>query len=304
MRISWEAYVSLGIFLSYQSCCLSVPENEDVNKTKSESLQPTSARKYVAVFDIDNTLCSVAYSEKDLEFAKKSQPDCPVIIWKHKSGNYPHVFIPYLRVLFDYLLEKGVRIAFFCTAVEERNPAVIPTLLTSFWGRKKFEALKAKGQFAMFSRDDLRPSHEGEEGMNKKDLKIVIREGESLVDTILVEDDPSYTASGQEPCLVIIDLCRWIQLKDKNNTDPVDSVYYMIGVFKTYFENSQYNKLPLREGIKQMNLPDCLEGDPCVRKMIDLGSSEVQSRPKNMRGIPKVSFLSRILDFCRLRNFG
>lgn len=282
MQLSRKTSVS---FLTVvQSFCLFF-----LNLVQTENVQPKSDRKYVVVFDVDATLCSVADSKEKLKYAKEHHPESPIIDWDCKSFNFHHVFIPYLQVLFDYLLEKGVRIVFFSSAVKERDLLVIPNLLVTFYGREKYEALKSEGQFAIFSREFLRLRNKttDEEGVYIKDLSLVIRDGESLSNTVLVEENPSFTAVGQEPCLEVFDLTGWFyNLEERRKYDhPKNSVYYMIGVFKTYFENSKYQKLSFREGLKEMNLPAYpKDKEPVVARMIDLGLSEVKSRLKRMKG--------------------
>jgi hypothetical protein len=130
--------------------------------------------------------------------------------------------------------------------------------------------------------------HISKEGTYVKDLGVVIRDGESLLDVILVEDDPSYIAHDQEPCMYIVDLLSWY-LAATNQAREVDhfpknSIYYMLGLFKTYFEHEKYKKLPLRAWLDQI-LPEDMEyyssffrKHPFVHNMIDIGLSEVQKQ--------------------------
>ncbi|XP_065218529.1 uncharacterized protein LOC135844298 isoform X2 [Planococcus citri] len=273
----------------------------------SDTVTPPSTRSRVVVFDIDGTLCksNVWDKEKKIILVRKSFPECPIIDWKPRwfdgsIGRYPHVFLPHLKILFDYLLQQGVRIVFFSAACKERNLTVIPELLTSFWGNEKFEALKAEGQFDIFSEEHCRKGAvRGHEGNYVKDLKVVFREGETILDVILVEDDASYVAHDQKPCLRIINLRCW-RITDKDKVEEVDeiycdwegksinfclnSVYYMLGVFKTYFGHEKYKVLPLREGLNQLLPKEACYGNDDVffakhsfaDDMINLGLSEVQ----------------------------
>ena len=209
-----------------------------VGQCSSSDARPPKTRNFVVVFDIDNTLCKNIVSRENVEFASEYHPECPIIEW----NGYSHLFLPHLQILFHYLLDKGGRIVFFSSAVEERNVSVIPELLTSFWGDEKYRALKSKGQFDIFSKAHTRNGIENtKEGNYVKDLRVVLRDGESLSDVILVEDDHSATASDQQPFLNIIDLFNWVlwdQGKDEDdlgfNYDfAMNSTYYMLGVFKT-----------------------------------------------------------------------
>ncbi|XP_065218528.1 uncharacterized protein LOC135844298 isoform X1 [Planococcus citri] len=284
-------------------------KNSSVEGSSDADTSP-STRIPVVVFDIDNTLCYswLSSEEREEKTIRKSLSECPIIVWNQhysKDGSidrYPHVFLPHLKILFDYLLEQGVRIVFFSSGPKERNLTVIPELLMSFWGSEKFEALKAKGQFDIFSKDHMRKGRTapGEQGNYVKDLKVVVGDGETLLDAILVEDDPSFVAHDQKPCLYIIDLTdlMFSAIMDKDEIDKnkqqysmwrgksdifcLNSVYYMLGVFKTYFENENYKVLPLREGLNQLVPKKPCYGDffeeenSFVDDMINLGLSEVR----------------------------
>ncbi|XP_065225931.1 uncharacterized protein LOC135849421 [Planococcus citri] len=274
------------------------------NEGSPNAVTSASTTSPVVVFGINNTLCYSRYlCEDEEEIIRKSFPECSIIDWNEHYGTgeiarHAHVFLPHLKILFDYLLEQSVRIVFFSHAPKERNSTVIPQLLTSFWGSEKFEALKAKGQFDIFSEEHLRKRTTRGEGNKVKDLKVVIRNDETLLDAIVVVDECSYAAHDQKPCLFIIDLSFW-KITDKNEMDeveakcaipdgifqnfPVNSVYYMLGVFKTYFGHEKYKVLPLREGLNQLLPKEARENQlefftthSFADDMINLGLSEVQ----------------------------
>lgn len=256
-------------------------------------------RRYVAVFDIDDALCRVIDETQELELIKKYSPECPIITYIHTGdrfkGDYIHSFSPYLNILFEYLIERGVRIVFFSSALKERNLSVIPELLTSFWGAARYQTLKSEGQFEIFSRDNLRLGlHLGREGNCVKDLRIVIEKDESLLDAVLIENDSSYTAYDQEPCIYVIDL--FLAYLDERRDKEANfyhfaknSAYYIIGLFKTYFEHEKYNKLPFREGLDQILPTDLRESysffkqHPFADKMIRIGLEEVQKKVPDAR---------------------
>ena len=137
------------------------------------------------MFDVDETICK-AFEKLERRPPKRSWPECQRILWIHKeSGDrYVHIFLPYLQILFEYLLEHGVRIAFFSAGHKERNLSVLPKLLQSFWGVEKYEDLKSKAQFAIYCKDDMRwGNRQGNQAMREwgdyvKDLRKIIRDGE------------------------------------------------------------------------------------------------------------------------------
>ncbi|XP_065218636.1 uncharacterized protein LOC135844387 isoform X8 [Planococcus citri] len=287
-----------------EQCSPASKRSKSSDEGASDTVTSPSTRSRVVVFDIDGTLCRNSIWKETEEIIRKSFPECPIIDWnQHYSdgsiGRTPYVFLPHLNILFEYLLEQGVRIVFFSSAIKERNLAVIPGLLKSFWGSEKFEALKAEGQFEILSQDHLRKGRTAPgEGNYVKDLKVVVRDGETLLDAILVEDDYTFAAHDQKPYLYIIDITFWY-IRDKDEAEKEDkryghwvektsnfclnSIYYMLGVFKTYFGHEKYKVLPLREGLNQL-LPKEAHGNSCdffakhsfADDMINLGLSEVQ----------------------------
>ena len=184
---------------------------------------PPSTRHYVVVFDIDGTLCKSRLNETgEYESGKNDNPECPLINYmpeptelKYEMGamNWRHLFLPYLHILFDYLLEQGVRLVFFSSCDNERrNEFLISELLKVFWGNWKYESLKSRGQFEVFSMGDIeRANRQFTDEHGCKNLQIVVRNGESLLDAILVEDSQCWVARNQEPHIHVpdIDYAAW-----------------------------------------------------------------------------------------------
>ncbi|XP_065218634.1 uncharacterized protein LOC135844387 isoform X6 [Planococcus citri] len=277
--------------------------SDEVKPGPSDAVTSPSTRSRVVVFDIENTLCYTWFLTKEQEeIIERSFPECPVIAAESITAERPHAFLPHLKILFGYLLEQGVRIIFFASDTKKNRGAVtaLQELLALFWGSEIFEALKAEGQFDIFTEEHLSKETFRDEGNKVKDLKVVIRGSETLLDAILVEDDRNYAVHDQKPCLYIIDLMRWlITDKDeigknkeregfwgkKSDNFPLNSVYYMLGVFKTYFGSEKYKALPLREGLDKL-LPkeakaksvDFFKTHPFADCMINLGLSQVRKQ--------------------------
>ena len=216
-------------------------------------------KKSIVVFDIDDAICMIGNSY-ELEAIKAANPECPIVMYKcEKSEQYPHLFVPYLQVLFEYLIKNGARVVFFSSAVEHRNISVIPQLLVNILGEERYALLKSQGQFAIFSKQHVRPGKpwHSREGNYVKDLKTVIAEGEDLENAVLIEDQPSYVAHDQEPCISVLDCLYWKPTYTNAKDDgqgilPKNTVYYLLGLFKTYFENKDYAQMPLRKGIARI----------------------------------------------------
>lgn len=124
-----------------------------------------------------------------------------------------------------------------------------------------------------------------------KDLRTVIRNGESLSNAVLVDDDESYCAHDQKSFVHV----RMYHSLGSEDYTRLNSVYYMLGIFKTYFENEKYASLPLREALTQIlpanNSAPCSAEDDSgtahhkrwcknnhtfVNRMMDIGLSAVQ----------------------------
>ncbi|MGV2433011.1 MAG UNVERIFIED_CONTAM: hypothetical protein LVQ98_06970 [Rickettsiaceae bacterium] len=64
------------------------------------------------VFDLDDTLCSRIEGPDEIEKTTRNNPECILINWHHQGRIYPHLFIPYIGNLIEYLLQAGARIVF------------------------------------------------------------------------------------------------------------------------------------------------------------------------------------------------
>jgi hypothetical protein len=261
--------------------------NHIVDNLEVQDTLDREKSNYVIVFDIDGTLCNQVYSYKNIEKVKALHPECLIIPYLHKNDTYNHIFIPYLQILMNYLITFGSRIVFFSSAIEDRNSKVITTLLEETLGKEQYQLLKYQGQFDILSKQHMRPGNDelGEYGNNIKDFTQVIKNDETLLDAILIEDQPSYAAYDQQPCISIIDVERWaVECGNESRyAFPKNTIYYLLGLFKTYFDNSAYRQLPLREGIGKILLQQKSEGyiggmeqSPFVHAMIDLGLNEVR----------------------------
>ncbi|KAL6954111.1 hypothetical protein U1Q18_049577 [Sarracenia purpurea var. burkii] len=274
-------------------------------RARSKATQPSSTRKRVAVFDFDDTLCKDIHDWEidginQVDFVRKNHPECPTFEATFKAAfdvydQHHYVCLPYLRILFEYLFDRGVRIVFFSSAERYQNVVRIPLLLARLLGNQTYESLKSKGQFDIFSREEERLGNRSTpEGNYVKDLRVVVRDGESLSDAVLVDDDPCFASLDQHPCLVTLCLFLWtlrnesesIRSEEDDYNFAKNSIYYMLGVFKTYFEHEKYRRLPFRQGLDHIvprykfyrDFVSEVWRHPLVRHMIDVGLSEVQKQ--------------------------
>ena len=269
-------------------------------------------KKFVIVFDLDGVickppmsgfpsgLCSLMTQSAEIDQFPQLHPECPLpILFKSRVEEYYHFFPPYLDVLIKYLIENGSRIVFFSAGNEDRNKFLVDALLSTILGRQYYQQLKEKGQFSVFSSNNLRRSyhlHETGVGMIHghyvKDLAQVLQDDEVIENSILVEDQPAYAAFNSKPCIMSLILYQWdiLSFNDSELSFPKNNVYYLLGIFISYFDSDKSLSLSLREGIEKIYQekvsPDHLKNGnaplekfhPFVLEMISLGLLEVQKQ--------------------------
>ena len=146
-------------------------------------------KRNVVVFDIDGTLCFNDTFEDGITFSDlRMHSDCKII----KEGDQFYVFKPHLKVLFDYLLSKSVRIVFFSAGGKMRNLSLMCSLFEAFYHFEFF----FNNKFAVYGMDSIVKQKQGESVTHIKDLAVVLKQGETLQDVILVDDRLSVRAGG------------------------------------------------------------------------------------------------------------
>jgi hypothetical protein len=191
---------------------------------KTSSL--TNRKKDVVVFDIDDTLCILAGS--------KPKEDCTkyVIVFQDETMKFTHFTFPHFEFLATYLLRNNVRIAVFSAAIEERNVLLTRDIFVDILGIKKYQKLVEKEQqFQVFSRN-----HQRSNSANK-DLSIILNNDEKLENCVLIDDNTQCCQPGQEKNFILIPEIIGFQ----------NYGYYFIGLFKSYVESKNYNKLSISQ---------------------------------------------------------
>ena len=222
-----------------------------------------------------------------------SHPECPHFTVKE---DILIILLPHLRILFDYLLKQDVRIVFFSENAngffvenpDTRNALIIPKLLTSFWGSEKYEALKSSGQFRIHFSDQTSyyRNQTSDYETYLKNLKSVIQDKESLSNVVLVDDASMPCNPDEEPYIHV----RGFYPGTDRDYSRLNSVYYMLGVFRTYFEDDKYRAMWMKDALTQI-LPADLGADEAeryfdldhtfVQRMTDLGLSAVREEVPN-----------------------
>lgn len=197
----------------------------------------TASVRYV-VFDIDESICWRSKLEKS-EMIRSKCPECKQIVQPVLGDDYLHVFALHIEHVFIYLLRKGVRVAFFSAGVAERNESLIERYFIDLLGLKRYQKYLREGQFRVFSRQHLK----GKTTPYTKDLSLVTMPGESTDNAILVEDDDSYAAKDQLPCLkgrYVSDPWGNSYFRDEE-IFALNHAYYFLGVLDTCFEAIEKN---------------------------------------------------------------
>lgn len=209
-----------------------------------------ATRLPVVVLDLDDVLCTIVLDEPE-----DIRPECLRVPFVHEGHTWTHVFVPYVDVLLRTLPAWGVRVAFFSSGAAERNHPVIGELVLRALGPEAAARAREQGQFAIHSNDDLRPSVEGtvEDGINVKDLLRVIRPGEALDDAILVEDQPSYAAAGQRPCLQAMALSTWHPSRgESGDVYAANGVAWILGVLDALLHEPRFALVPMRLALESL----------------------------------------------------
>ncbi len=218
----------------------------------------------VVVFDLDGTLCSrntVRYLKLAEELANqfKKFNRCSECItyqtFDRKYSNY--FFLPYLDVLFNFLIENNFKIVFFSAGGIDRNRVVISTLLKNIFSEFKYAELKKVGHFLIYSYDDISARYKKIEHLLCEKYSV------SIDDIILIEDVCEFSHPDERPCLMVLksynrfDNILFTDITESLNLMINDAVcyeknfsFYFIGIFQTYL--NQYSDQKLKSGLKSL----------------------------------------------------
>lgn len=234
------------------------------------------------VFDIDGTMAK-AMTSYDLEYEEESAKTFlgEAFMARHTimAAGYPHYVFPGLYALFRWLHEKGGRLFFFSSGVEERNVEFAAAFMRRAFGEQAPEV-----PYEVFSRAHCIATHLMKEeegrayqsffyGQRKKKLAGVVVPPEELPHTLLIDDDASYMVKGEEYNFLRLryPLYYFHPSQDKENwlaegEEPeifdhhaeaficFHQPYYMAGVLESIFERQAEAQLTLVEAAKQVQI--------------------------------------------------
>jgi hypothetical protein len=200
------------------------------------------------VFDVDGVLCATL--TKPLE--DDQEPGVMRIDFRYKGEVYTHIFIPYVEVMLRVLVGWGVRVCFFSSADASRNIPVLTTLVDHSFGADEAARLRSEGQFVIHSKGLLRDRRDGtgEYGNKVKDMTRVVRPDEQLEDLVLIEDQPSFAAADQLPCLRALDVELWNpHVPEYQKPYRKNGAAWILGVFDLLLTDERYRTMALRPAL-------------------------------------------------------
>ncbi len=163
--------------------------------------------KINVVFDIDSVLtCHHSRNIKHASFFLRKG--------KILQAIKTHYIFPGVVDLIKLLFQtEDIRVSFFSSGVKERNDIFVKEILEIALGKDHYE--KIKDSVTILSRCDVtsctrEESLEAERvysirpGNYQKDVSKVLREGESLENTVLIDDDSSYCAHNQAANMLFV----------------------------------------------------------------------------------------------------
>lgn len=103
-------------------------------------------------------------------------------------------------------------------------------------GQEKYDWLKSQGQFRIYSFNDL---CKGGIDNDKKALRIILQDNQTIDNIILVDDDEYNLAVGEAVHIPV-------RLQDMLNL-----VSYLLGLFMTYFEEPEHQVKTIRQFVRQ-----------------------------------------------------
>lgn len=165
-------------------------------------------QKWTVVFDLDGSLETPYFRKDDSAKVREWMLNHPCgyafeRLYAEIMDGLPHFILNGTLELLRWVHDKGFEIVFFSNAVEERNRELCPILMERAFGKGN------EPPYRVLSRGDCIDTRrmDDEEGKvfqglwfgnYKKKLAGVVVAEERLPDTIMIEDDNSYAAKGEE----------------------------------------------------------------------------------------------------------
>lgn len=227
------------------------------------------------VFDLDSTLETPYISAKQFPQAWKILVDRfgvegasrMVFHWPYRGKHFYFIAYPGALELLQWVHSQNIAIDFFSGALIERNVDLAEMMMRRVFGDEPVPYRVFHG--ALHSPTDDNPDYEAKYvgyyyGIQKKKLEDVVVTHEELPDTLLVDDDRSFAAKGEEGNLV----CAYFvgseykhyfykKIRNVHANDDYDGlelhhVFYLAGVLEQIVTLANAERKSLRDAAIQV----------------------------------------------------
>ncbi len=218
------------------------------------------------VFDLDDTIC-LHLEQKTWKRDTKEV----VQIYGEEFRNrhmttaldYPHFIFPGFSALWKWLYAQGHNIVVFSSAVKERNVEFIDRFVELTFGE---EAREIRPLIRIFSREDcfdtrypVRDQSKYQPiffGNRKKVLADVVVPREELPWTLLIDDDRSYMALGEEYNYIRVETGNSLSIVSGNDQDHryFFKAFYLAGLLSQIFAKMEESQLTATEAAKYFQI--------------------------------------------------
>ena len=229
-------------------------------------------QKWTVVFDLDGSLETPYFNKDDSQ---------KVRAWmeKHPCGNsfdrlyaevmdgLPHFFLNGALELLRWVHDRGFEIVFFSNAVEERNRELCPIIMERAFDKGKEPPYRVLSRGDCVDTTRMRDK-QGKalqglwHGNYKKKLAGVVVPEKRLPDTLMIEDDNSYAAKGEERNFVY-GVYGGVAHMFLEHPDVSDSYarafhlpFYFCGILKRIVAYAKKAKVSLAEAAVQVQYAD------------------------------------------------
>ena len=264
------------------------------------------------VFDIDGVLaCHNASNVEEASFFLKKGAIIPAI--------KTHYIVPGVIELMKLLFQmEHITVSFFSAGVSERNEIFVKELLSLALGKDAYEQVSSKVR--ILSRNDMVRGERDPKntyglgyGEYKKDLSVFLKEADRLQNTILVEDDYSYVAEGQERNVIKLPMaldCHFSMLKrGKDEYDDegrplkfnpeVNAIFYLTGILFKSMEIAHSKQIPVSEVLFKMQYKPGEKEDTYEHLFYEI----IHKEEMYVLGMEKLREINKDLTFVTPQNY-
>jgi hypothetical protein len=172
--------------------------------------------------------------------------------------DYLHLVYPGFYEIFRWLHQLEHEIVFFSSGAEIRNTELVPKLIQRAFGQQAEEVLPNVRIFSgehcldtsKYVYMDRQKEYQPQKwfGNLKKVMRDVVVPEERIPYTLLVEDDPSYMAKGEENNMIVLpctSIYPYAKVMDKFVWRSFHKAYLLCGLLDTIFRTAADRDIPL-----------------------------------------------------------